>query len=254
MSTQADPAAISFDLAPGSPPAAIPADVTVWRSELPAEPGQALAAFQQAQASLQAGEQALEISEERLERLRLRQASGLSFAAGEPGEELPPPESETLALLAYAQESGQMLSFAPGQSWDSFSFGPLDQVSDKWGQAVAQFKEFMQRLEQIVTHYAWVETRVQGRLWARTSVSWTGDMDTAWYIQPADGQSALHERTLKLALDSRAALLRTFAVVAAGALKLSTLLATPAGPLLALPAALSFINQVRAELAHPEGS
>jgi hypothetical protein len=257
-----DLAGLSFDAeqelrtAGGSPASGTPTDVTIWRSDLPDRPGQALAGLQYAQQRFESDGRALAAGEERLNRLAQRPSGGLSFAVGETSVDLQAPESEALALLSYAvlldrpQASGQMLSFAPGQAWDSVSFGPLDQVSEKWNQAVGRFNEFIHRLEQVVAHYAWVETRNQGQLWARTSVSWTGDMQTAWYVQPLDGQAELHERTLKLVLDSRAALLHTFAVVASGALKLAALLATPAGPLLALPAALNFIKQVHAELTN----
>ena len=83
---------------------------------------------------------------------------------------------------------------------------------------------------------------------ARTVVGWTGDLDTLWeqYLRPE--QIDLHRRSLNLAITSRAAMLRTFIVTTQGAAKLSILLATPGGAILALPAAWKYVNQILAEL------
>jgi len=58
----------------------------------------------------------------------------------------------------------------------------------------------------------------------------------------------LHEHTLQLALASRQMLLRTSAMILANATKLSALIATPGGIVLAIPAVLRFINEVRKQL------
>jgi hypothetical protein len=57
----------------------------------------------------------------------------------------------------------------------------------------------------------------------------------------------LHQRTLNLTLETRALMLRSLILVASGAGKLSVLMTTPGGALLALPAVWKFVNQVRAE-------
>jgi hypothetical protein len=96
-----------------------------------------------------------------------------------------------------------------------------------------------------------VETRGQGRLWARTEVDWTGDADTFWSSPIVPAQVELHRQTLTLALESRQALLHTVALVsrsAARLAKLPILLSTPWGALLAPAAAWKFIQDVRAEL------
>jgi hypothetical protein len=71
-----------------------------------------------------------------------------------------------------------------------------------------------------------------------------GDMHTVWHAGLDPTLAMLHQR----ALASRDARMRTV-VVARVALKLSVLMSTPGGALLALPAAWTFVHQVPAELA-----
>ncbi len=107
---------------------------------------------------------------------------------------------------------------------------------------------FVEQVRRFVGHYAWVETRTQGQLLGQTAVSWTGDANTVWQEGLDPAQMALHQRTLTLALASRDTVIRTFILVASGAARLSVLLATPGGAILALRAAWKFVKQVQAEL------
>ncbi len=128
------------------------------------------------------------------------------------------------------------------------SFGLADEIRDGWDKAVEQFQSFVALVVQTLTHYAWVETKIEDHLLVRTAVSWKGDFETAWQDQLDPERMALHQRTLNIALASRAVTLRTFAIVAAAAGKLSALMTAPGGAILALPAAWKYINEIRAEL------
>jgi hypothetical protein len=226
-------ALVSFDLGSASGP-----DVAVFVSDLPVDPQQANFEIEIAEAGLEANLASLEEAQARLDQLILSQTGGISFNA--PSYPYGSPESQLLVLLR---------AWEPGGGWDSASFEAGEVKSSQWEEAAAEFREFIQKLDQMVGHFAWVETQVGGKLVVRSSVSWTGNLETAWNISPTPELSSLHQRTLKLALASRTGMLRTFGIVSAGAVKLTALAASPAGAIFALPAAWNFIRQVQHEKA-----
>lgn len=226
-------AGISFDLGTGSAPQPV-----VFLCELPSDLEQAAGEIGRAEANLQASQAVLEEAQIRLETLVQSQAGGVSFDTSSSAPAPGSPESEVLALMGFSEVGGEL---------DFVSFAAGEEKSNQWEKVTDQFQEFLQQLDQIVGHFAWVETQVNGSLVVRSSVGWTGNLETAWNTLPNPDLAALHQRTLKLALASRAAMLRTFGVVTGGAVKLAALAATPAGAILALPAAWKFIRQVQAE-------
>jgi hypothetical protein len=161
----------------------------------------------------------------------------VSFATPITTQELPPPEAELMFLLREAQYGKPPPSF-----------GVVEEAREGWDQVVGQFQGFVDLLVRNFSHYAWVETSIEGRIIVRTGVSWTGDFESAWQDQLLPDQMDLHRRSLAIALASRATMMRTFAVVASTAGKLSALMVTPGGAILALPAAWKFINAIRAEI------
>lgn len=213
-----------------------------WRVNLPADPAQAIQQLEHSQTQLKTSQEALDSVPDRIENLVNRsqaEARGeVSFAA----EPLPPAESELLRLLSAAGQT----AVRPDQPEVSFGLG--QDLGAELRRATEGFQQFTQRISRLIAHFAWVETQVTGHLLARTVVGWTGDMHTLWeeYLRPE--QIDLHHRSLVLAISSRAAMLRTFIVTTQGAAKLSVLLATPGGAILALPAAWKYVNQILAEL------
>lgn len=224
---------VAFDLGGAPNPRA-----AVFVSDLPVNQQQANLEIDRAEDALQANLASLDAAQARLDSLIHSQAGGIAFDV--PGYPSGSPESQLLALLGVSE---------PGGEWDVTSFEAGEARSNQWEKAAAEFQEFMHRLNQVVGHFAWVETQVSGRLVVRSSVGWTGNLETAWNTPPTPDLAALHQRTLKLALTSRTAMLRAFGVITAGAVKLTALVASPAGAILALPAAWNFIRQVQAETA-----
>jgi hypothetical protein len=224
---------VSFDLG-----GAMSSKAAMFVSDLSANQQQANLEIDMAEAALQANLASLEAAQARLDSLAHSQAGGISFSLPDypPGS----PESQLLAMLGVSE---------PGGEWDITSFEAGEARSNQWEKAAAEFQEFMHRLNQVVGHFAWVETQISGRLVVRSSVGWTGNLETAWKTPPTPDLAALHQRTLKLALTSRTAMLRAFGVITAGAVKLTALVASPAGAILALPAAWNFIRQVQVETA-----
>jgi hypothetical protein len=224
---------VSFDLGSATGP-----EAAVFVCDLPANQEQANTDINRAEAALQASLISLGVAQARLDSLLRSQADGISFSIPSyaPGS----PESQLLSLLG-AQE--------PGGEWESASFEAGELKFSQWKKATDEFQEFIHRLNQIVGHFAWVETQISSRLMVRSSVSWTGNLETAWNIPPTSELAILHQRALKLALTSRNAMLRAFGIISAGAVKLTALVASPAGAILALPAAWKFVRQVQAETA-----
>jgi len=224
--------AVSFDA--GS--AAVD-DTPVWRVNLPADPDAASAALAAGESQVEAAQRALDVAVDRLQTFIHTQTAALSFDATSPAAALGEPEAETLALLNEIQTGGPAVSFGLGEKIGA----GLDTVA-------RQFQEFVDALLHNAVNYAWVETRIEGQLVCRTSISWSGDAKSLWLTTVDPETLALHQRVLSIAVASRNTFIKTFSVAAQGAVKLMTLLSVPGGAVLALPAAWRFISQVLAEI------
>jgi hypothetical protein len=209
----------------------------VWRDNLPADSRQAHADLDRREAKLHATEKALVVAADRLNRFVARQASGQVFDPSAAAGTLAQPEAELLGALSQLRERRP-----------SASFGLGEHLAGGWVQATQQFQVIVDQLQRFVAYYAWVETRVQDQLLAKTIVGWTGDVDITWRAELGAEQVQLHQRTLALALQSRDTLMRTFVMATQFAIKLSIFLSMPGGVILALPAAWQFLHQVLAEL------
>jgi hypothetical protein len=216
----------SFSVA-GAPDAGSP----VWRASLPADPQAARAALFDAGRGLRAQEAALETATARIRRVA---SGGASFAVGR----TPAPELELMGLM------GELRAADGGAS----SFGLRETVSAGWDEAEEKFRAFSAQVHETLTNYAVVETLVGGALIGRTSVGWAGDVRSLLLADLGAEQADLHRRTLGLALESRAALLRTFTTVLRGAAIVATMVSSPVGAVTALPAAWKFVDQLLTDM------
>ncbi len=221
---------VSFSVSPSSPP---PSDAPVWRCDLPSDPDEAAARLHVERERLDASDANLQAALARLD--AFTPGADVSFAAQAQ------PEAELARLL------DALHTPAPAES-----FGLRETLGGGWDEINQQFQDFVARLQHLVANYAWVETSIEGVQVGQTIVGWTGHVNTLWRLDLSPEQASLHQRNLALALDSRNALIKRFALVVQGAIKLSGMLATPGGAVLALPAAWNYINQVLAEFGpHP---
>ncbi|HEY3312127.1 MAG TPA: hypothetical protein VGK00_10855 [Anaerolineales bacterium] len=231
--------AVSFGMGEES----LPPEVEVYRVNLPGDPQVARAVFEHTEAVFERMQAALDDVPDRLDGLVQRtqaagqqQAGGVSFSA--PALELEPgPEGELLGMLAEADQGAM----------GGLSFGLGDLASEAWEQAKAQFKALMAQIDRDVLHFAWVETNISGQLVARTSVDWSGDVQTVWSEGVGPDQASLHERTLNSATLTRHLRLRLFVTVASGAVKVAGLMAAPGGVVLALPAVYQYVTKIVAQ-------
>jgi hypothetical protein len=210
-------------------------EVSLFQIDLSADPRSADEQLQAAEAALGRAGFALEAVPVRLDRLVGQAQAGTlgqaSFSLeGEGG--LGSAEAELLASLG---------SLPGGPEVESY--GLMDKLSD-WKESQQEFLEAFEHLQQLLAHLAWVETRQDGSLLARTIVDWSGDLGTVWKTNLLDAQRELHQRSLAVALASRVALLRLLSTVLKASAKISVLLATPGAQILALPAAWRYVNQI----------
>jgi hypothetical protein len=208
--------------------------VSLWRMDLPPDAQAATDQLAHVETQIADTQASLQVIPERIEDLiaGLQDSGPVSFEVA--AEPLPDPERELLRWLDSAEPGG-------------ISFGTETIPPDEVNTAGQGFRQATQNLMRALTHLAWIETQQAGQLFARTTVSWTGDQNTAWEHNVTPQQFTLHQQSVRLAITSRLALLRLLIVVTQGATKLSILIATPGAALLALPAAWKFANNVMAE-------
>lgn len=128
----------------------------------------------------------------------------------------------------------------------------LDAALDHSGPGVAFAAETelagWQRLTSGCRPSAWVETRIQGELAARSLLGLGGDVRTVCRPGLGPRGAGLHRDGVRLVVGSRVAFLRVVACVTRGAVAISVRLALPGGPVLALPVAWRFVQRVLAEV------
>ena len=162
---------------------------------------------------------------------------GVSFDTSEFEQPETGPEGDLLAMLGDVEAEEKTVSF-----------GVPEAASAALEQARVGFDSLIAQINREVLHFAWVETNVSGALLARTTIGWTGDAETAFAEAVTDSQVTLHARSLRIVTQTRAMRLRLFITIATGAAKVSALLATPTGALLALPAVYQYVMQIVAQV------
>ncbi len=184
----------------------------------------------------------------RLEELdRLAQHLGALSPVTSYGEAVLRHDSELLAEVAAL--TGPVTAFS-GEAQQVTTYGWLPA---RVGQIEAT-SVLLAQLRQLVQHWARIETRIDEKLIAVTTVDWTGDYETAWLVGLTSLDMALHLDDVKLALASRRALLRLISVVTTGALDLALKASVPGGQILLIPAVYKYVRDVLAEFEHlPDG-
>jgi len=204
----------------------------VWRADWPADAQADLASLADADARLRRASTALEIAGVRLDRHVRRSETVYAVEA-------PAPEATLSALLQAATVAAEPV-FA------------LPDAASLWSRVVTDFTAVLSTARRMCSYPAWVETSVAGQLLGRTVVTWTGEQASVWQASPSHRDVFAHIRVLDLAIRTRATFLRMVAVVAHAA-RVLTALVTPLGPVLALPAAWKFVDEVVRELSWLRG-
>jgi len=223
--TEMPPAPLSFTS--NNPPTISP---QIWRANLPPDVRQANLHLNAAGAKLVLVRQTIESVPERLAHFSAKWQSVQSFDLG---ASLPQqPEADLKDFLQEIESGTNSHSF----SIEDSLIGPDVRL------ALHRFLDLLNHLRNTLEKYAWVETFLGTRVIARTAVGWSGDVDTAWLPELTLSETAIHKRTLLLALKTRDALARTIIIVAQAAVKISLLLSTPVTAPLALLAAYKYVR------------
>ncbi|MDZ8066892.1 MAG: hypothetical protein RMY64_14930 [Nostoc sp. DedQUE08] len=211
----------------------------LWRANFPSDLSKATLHLTHSEEILSQSQKALVTAIDRVHRLIHTIASepDLAFDLVSVDEAQPQPERELLASLQAIQKPDMPTSFGIGEEIAAFPHRTFE-----------QFQPFIERLLQVVAHYAWIETQVEGQTLAQTSVGWLTNVASIWQTGLSATQVSLHQRTLSLALASRDALLQIFHIAVQTALKLSVLVSVPGGLILVLPVAWQFINRIMTQL------
>jgi hypothetical protein len=127
------------------------------------------------------------------------------------------------------------------------SFGLGETIGDVFSASKKQFDALITQIDRDVLHFAWVETIMAGQLIARTIVDWSGDAQTVWQDGCSDEQAILHQRNLWVVTKTRGLRFRLFITASSGAAKVASLMVTPGGAVLALPAVYQYVMKILAQ-------
>ncbi|MDX1664428.1 MAG: hypothetical protein R3272_11575 [Candidatus Promineifilaceae bacterium] len=126
----------------------------------------------------------------------------------------------------------------------SFDVGAPRPGTEAWRQAAERFRDWLRRLTRFLVHFAWIETREQGRLVGRTALSWDGDCAAFWTPSAGGDQRRRHQRQVSITLRSRQTLFEVLALTLSLAGRVAVAAAAPGGVLAALPLVWRYINRM----------
>jgi len=221
----------------------LPTDAPIFRVNLPSSGQAAHEVLENSEAYFDEVYAALDGVPDRLgslvSRMQGRQAAedSVSFDAVSLEEE-PGPESELLQLLDDVSKN-EMVSFSVGDESEALR----EPISQAWLEARVRFQSLLEQINREVLHFAWVETKLDGQMIARSQVDWSGDASTLWSETASEEQKSLHHRALRVAARSRNLKLRLFVTVTGGAAKVTTLMSVGT-PVLALPAVYQYVMSI----------
>jgi hypothetical protein len=255
--------AISFGLpASGEPGEGSELPAAVWTLSLTGE-GDGITAdegeLERRAAKIQAINAGLEQASERAGAFlaaRRQPADAVSFGVEDSAGHLPAPEADLAYVLSTLEPGGAAgeVSFGLGaglgqdlQRLAGQAKEGLDSVQPTgvdWDGLRQSLDGLLNSVNRQVLHFVWVDTALDGRLAARTTVKWGGDLATLWGPGLTPEHTSAHGRSLQLSMASRTANLRTVMTVSQIAGKIALAVTTPLGPMQALALAWMFTREV----------
>jgi len=165
----------------------------------------------------------------------LGEAASLGAAAS-PAGVLPPPETGLALAFAVLEPSAE----------SAVSFGAPGGLpaSIDWDALYQRLTTLFDSVNRQLLHFAWVDTTLDGRLVARTTVNWGGDFASTWLSGLSPDLISAHCRSVELAMASRLASLRAILTASQIAGKIALALTTPLGPIQALSLAWQFLSSI----------
>jgi hypothetical protein len=204
---------------------------SIWRATLPGDIEDAHAVLRSANVVVTNEDFALDAASARLAQLSERlKASGSHEFSG--------PEAKLITSLR-PTEAPEIVQF------HVVSGDEEEEVR----RTLAWFTGAWNQVRRLFARNSWVETTCGGVLLARTSLSYSGDIVTAWQADITRANGELHGRTVELAVQSRIALLRTLTLALRGAVLLAGIFISPGTALFAIPAVWRFLSDIRKQVA-----
>ncbi len=229
------------DAAHAAPPAP---DVTVWRTRLPPDPARAEQDLRQSNQHHSALHQGLEHARRRVVTFaesqsqaaqQSNEAVSFGLESGPARPSLPPQEAELQRTL-------RSLSATPSPAPDAA--GVSFALEEEGGDELQQIQALATTITRAIANYAWIETVIADAYIGRTVVHWSGDVQTLWHPHGSSWHARIHTQSVQASLSWRATLMRKAILVIQGAALISSAMATPGGPVMALPAIWRFIDQI----------
>jgi hypothetical protein len=112
------------------------------------------------------------------------------------------------------------------------------------GDLLVQGQALLQRLQRLLTHLVWVETKRSDTVLGVTQVDWWGDFKTTWAADVSPDERVLHLKSVRLALASRLAMLQMVVVVIGGALTLAVRASVPGGQIFLIPVVYEYVQEI----------
>ena len=171
-----------------------------------------------------------------------------------PAIHLPRAEASLLADLAAfhghqtpATNASGALSFAAGHPDDDPDEMDETTRQSRWRSLAEAAGAALDQVTRVATYPSWVETRVAGRLLARSAISWTGDTENLAIRRLPPELIAVHTRSVSISLRTRNAWSRLLITVVHGSAKLMAVTG-PTGALMAVPTAWKFVRRIVTEV------
>lgn len=220
------PAGISFSTSPHEPAL----DIPTWRVKLPSHPTYANTLLADGETHMHQTRELLPDIQQYIANL-VAQADAIGPEQVAFSTHTDPYEQDVLIALQ------QIKGTAP----QSISFGTgTDETTIKGWEDTNTIHSIVGHIRQAIASYLRVETEIAGIVLARTTVAWKGHIQTILKPDIPPDTTKLHARSLTLALTSR----DTFLQIVQQTLQLLLMVTTPAGAIMALPAAWKLINRI----------
>lgn len=234
----------------GEPAGALPGDeadlVAVWRLPLWSDdPGAGKAELDRRARKLAAIVAGLAEAGPRAEAFQVRRnppggEAPVSYGLDTSQPGLPDPEAELAYILDAVEHPAGEVAFGIGETAAQLA----GVVGVDWNGMQERFTALIDSVNRQLLHAAWVETTLDGRLVARTTIDWGGDLTT--HKVPGLEAAALqaHQASLEQAIASEEANLKTVLTVVQVAGKIALATTTPLGMAQALVLAYQFVKTI----------
>jgi hypothetical protein len=210
-------------------------EIPIWDIGLPADRMQAATLLVSCDAIVQAASRRLADVTTQLSAILDRYLADVAFS----GEDSTPGATAEAELIWWLSQADEVC--APALHRNNRQVEWLERSSEA-------LRALSFRLVPSCAPSAWVETRIDGDIMARSLLHMAGISDTLCRRGLSQRTVRLHQDSVRLVVESRAVLLNAVACTVRGAVAISMRLTMPGGPILALPILWRFVHRMLSEV------